>query len=84
MTVQLRIPPTLETRLQAEANARGEDVETVVVDALLEKFGNLGDANATAGRLSVEDLDLALSELSFDGPGLPTNFSRADIYSDHD
>ena len=81
MTIQLRIPPALETRLQAEAHARGEDVETVVVDALLERFGQ---AIANPGRLSAEDLDLALSELAFDGPSLPANFSRAEIYSDHD
>ena len=40
--MQLRIPPALETRLQAEASARGEDVETIVVETLLEKFSDTG------------------------------------------
>ncbi len=82
MTMQLRIPPALETRLQAEASARGKDVEAIVVDALLEKFGDAANGNET--RLSAEELDLAISDLAFGGPSLPANISRADIYSDHD
>ena len=30
------------------------------------------------------DFDAALEPLLFDGPSLPPDFSRADIYSDHD
>ena len=48
MTMQLRIPPALETRLQAEASARGEDVETIVVDALLEKFGDTANGSGSS------------------------------------
>jgi hypothetical protein len=30
------------------------------------------------------DFDAALDPLLFDGPNLPADFSRADIYADHD
>jgi predicted DNA-binding antitoxin AbrB/MazE fold protein len=30
------------------------------------------------------DFDAALEPLLFDGPNLPADFSRADIYTDHD
>ncbi len=30
------------------------------------------------------DFDAELESLLFDGPSLPPDFSRADIYSDHD
>src|SRR5687767_13145367 len=39
MTIQLQVPPALELRLRKEAAVRGEDVETVVVNALAERFG---------------------------------------------
>jgi len=31
-----------------------------------------------------DDFDEQLATLLFDGPSLPANFSRADIYADHD
>jgi hypothetical protein len=82
MTIQLHVPPALESRLQAEATARGEDVETVVVHTLLEKFGANLHASPDSSRLSVQEFETELSELAFDGPTLPADFSRADIYND--
>ncbi|MCY2967166.1 MAG: hypothetical protein NT069_26605 [Planctomycetota bacterium] len=34
--------------------------------------------------LTLDQLEGLLSELSFDGRSLPEDFSRADIYDDHD
>lgn len=34
--------------------------------------------------LSDEEFDRQLAELGADGPTLPADFSRADIYADHD
>jgi len=34
--------------------------------------------------LSAEEFDSEVDALSIDGPTLPANFSRADIYADHD
>ncbi|MDZ4657503.1 MAG: antitoxin family protein [Bythopirellula sp.] len=33
---------------------------------------------------SADDFETQLDSLLFDGPSLPADFSRADIYSDHD
>ena len=33
---------------------------------------------------AADDFDAELSSLLFDGPTLPADFSRADIYADHD
>lgn len=38
----------------------------------------------TAGTLSDVEFDRQLDELCSDGPTLPADFSRADIYADHD
>ena len=84
MTIQFQVPPALETRLRAEAAARGEDVETVVVTTLAEKFGTESTNNANKPRLSVQEFEAELLQLAFDGPGLPSDFSRADIYGEHD
>lgn len=34
--------------------------------------------------ITPEEFDTELEALSIDGPSLPPDFSRADIYSDHD
>ena len=40
-------------------------------------------ANGPPPRLSPAEFDAPLSENSFDGPSLPADFSRADIYDGH-
>jgi hypothetical protein len=40
-------------------------------------------ANGAAARLSLEELETPLGENAFDGPTLPADFSRADIYDGH-
>ena len=45
----------------------------------------LGEAGvATATRLSWDEVESLLDEHSHDGPSLPADFSRDDIYHDHD
>lgn len=85
MTLRLNLPTALESRLRAEASARGEDIETFVVRAIEERLlsGPSSSTHADA-RPSVEEFDAELSQLTFDGPTLPGDFSRADIYIDHD
>jgi hypothetical protein len=41
-------------------------------------------ANGASARLSLEELDSLLRQHAFDGPSLPADFSRADIYHEHD
>ena len=40
--------------------------------------------NGASARLSLQELDALLAELAFDGPDLPADFSRTDIYDEHD
>ncbi len=40
--------------------------------------------NGASARLSLQELDTLLGDLGFDGPGLPADFSRADICDEHD
>ena len=40
--------------------------------------------NGAPARLSLQELDALLGELGFDGPSLPADFSRSDIYDGHD
>lgn len=41
-------------------------------------------ANGTAAKLTLAQVESLLSENAFDGPTLPADFSRADIYDGHD
>ena len=64
--------------------ARAE-AEGVSVDALLKKLLTISpDFSSPSGRLTFEEFRALAEELSTDGPSLPEDFSRADIYIDHD
>ena len=84
MTVTISLPPATEAKLRSRAEATGKEVSALVVEAIQEKFGDQVGADAQ----SATDFDQALDEF-FAANGealspLPENFSRADIYSDHD
>jgi hypothetical protein len=84
MTVNLSLPPTTEARLRRYAAATGRDVSTLVVEAIEQKFGSVADALPQ----SAADFDQALDDVFAVNPEvvppLPADFSRTDIYSDHD
>ncbi|HEY3968789.1 MAG TPA: hypothetical protein VGM05_29845 [Planctomycetaceae bacterium] len=40
--------------------------------------------NDARSKLSLAEVEILLSENAFDGPTLPADFSRADIYDGHD
>ena len=42
------------------------------------------EGEASNGGVAVSDFDVELDALLFNGPSLPPDFSRADIYADHD
>jgi hypothetical protein len=81
MTLQLNLTSSLEMRLRSEASARGQDVEAYIVQTLEEKLGPA--PNDGRNRKSTAEFDAQRTELEFDGPTLPADFSRADIYDDH-
>ncbi len=40
--------------------------------------------NGSSNAVTADSFDSELDSLLFSGPSLPTDFSRSDIYSDHD
>ncbi len=64
--------------LHAQAAASGMTVDEYV------KLLLTGPAAVAVPRLSLSELESLLSQHAFDGPTLPSDFSRADIYCEHD
>ncbi len=64
--------------LQAQAAASGMTIDAYV------KLLLAGSAAAARPKLSLHDIESLLREHAFDGPTLPSDFSRADIYGEHD
>jgi hypothetical protein len=65
--------------LRARAAAEG-----VSLEELVERLLRQAPAESAMPRISVEDFDNLLDQEATDTPGLPPDFSRADIYVDHD
>jgi len=64
--------------LQAAAKANG-----LSVDEYLRRLVR-PEGNGNLPAFSVADFERELDELVSDGPTLPRDFSRADIYAEHD
>jgi hypothetical protein len=68
--------------LKAQAEARGMALADYL--ELLAEAGKLGPAN---GDVSLDEFDALLDEIAnvfLPLPSLPPDFSRADVYADHD
>ena len=76
----IELDDTIAQALRETAKSLGMTVEEYV------RLRILGDPKGThaADALSCVDFDEELDLLLFSGPTLPDNFSRADIYSDHE
>ena len=87
MTLTLSLPTETETKLRERAAAARTDVAAFVVEAIEQKLAApLTDHDRTAP-MPLDEFDRWLDELSAGSerlPSLPTDFSRADIYQDHD
>ncbi len=75
------ITPETAEKLLAESKAQGLSVDDYL-KSILPKNGDEGHSK----QISMAEIDSILDELSkgTDAPALPEDFSRADIYSDHD
>jgi hypothetical protein len=84
MTVTVSVPPTTEARLRSHAAAPGQDVSTLVVEAIEQKFGGIAGGRAQSAAEFDQTLDKFFAVNAETLSPLPADFSRADIYSDHD
>ncbi len=66
--------------LAAQAAAQGLSIDEYVKHLLRRENGD----HAKLPRISADDLDRLIDSEATDTPGLPADFSRADIYADHD
>jgi predicted DNA-binding antitoxin AbrB/MazE fold protein len=71
--VPLSLPDKAQVRLTVSSSADA-NAERIAIDRATADTTNGGN----------DDFDAGLDELLFDGPSLPADFSRADIYADHD
>jgi len=87
MTVTISLPSETEARLREQAAASGKDLSALFCEAIEEKLAASGNTVA-ADCKSAEDFDKILDEFFAANPerlgALPADFSRADIYADHD
>jgi hypothetical protein len=89
MTVTLQLAPDTERRLRERAAESDQTLEGYVQQLIERETGQTGETAAAEQEppLSDEEFDRLLDELS-EGlpslPPLPADFSRADIYADHD
>jgi predicted DNA-binding antitoxin AbrB/MazE fold protein len=56
----------------------------LIVDATVVQGSVEPDQSGTGANGGASEFDRELEPLLFDGPSLPMDFSRADIYADHD
>jgi hypothetical protein len=76
--VSIQVPESTAVALTAQAHLQGLSLEEY-----LSRVARGGVA-VTTSRMSVDDVERELDALALDVPVLPSDFSRADIYVDHD
>jgi hypothetical protein len=74
--VTIQLHDSVAAALNAQASLQGISLE--------EYLARLANGAAAAPRMPDEEIERELDRLSFNGPSLPADFSRADIYLDHD
>ena len=86
MTVTLTLLPEVAQLLQAKAIRNGKTLESYLAELAEQDAQSSCQVMAMPTEISLEEFDRLLDDLS-DGPPLPhlpDDFSRADIYADHD
>jgi len=76
--VNVQLHESVAAALSAQAKLQGLSLEEY-----LSQLAN-GGVKSASSPLSAEEIDRQFDELSLDVPPLPADFSRADIYLDHD
>jgi hypothetical protein len=89
MTLTLNLAPETERRLRERAAESGQPLEGYIQRLIEREAGDSGALTPPGEQvpLSLAEFDRLLDEVS-EGlpplPQLPADFSRADIYADHD
>ena len=78
-TAVIEVDERVATALRAQAEAR-----QLPLTVFLQQIADAGALVNLTSPFSEEEWNQALDEVSGLHPVLPSNFSRADIYSDHD
>jgi predicted DNA-binding protein len=85
MTVTISLPAQTEAELRRQAVQSGKEVSTLIREAIEEKLAATGQFSAPQ---TTADFDKELDEFFASNPEklppLPADFSREDIYLDHD
>src|SRR5207253_9177074 len=87
--VTIEVPPATEQKLREKASLHGKSLEFYLQELLQRDVLSTNGAAVplAQGELSVEELDRLLDALSQTPtvlPSLPADFSRKDIYAEHD
>ncbi len=83
MTLTVRISSEIELGLRERASQAGLDLEHYVADLIARDFAVTRSSNATLSDADWEALLNALGE-DVEVAALPSDFSRADLYAEHD
>jgi hypothetical protein len=88
-TITLQLPPETERKLRDRAEREGQTVETLLnalVEIAIESEPQRTPRFISEPKLTHEEFRKLLDEIAASPPGtpLPPDFSREDIYYDHD
>jgi predicted transcriptional regulator len=88
-TITLELPPETERKLRERAEREGQTVEMLVRDLVMEvaeAVAPLRPRFISEPKLTDEEFKQWLADIAANEPGepLPPDFSREDIYIDHD
>jgi predicted DNA-binding antitoxin AbrB/MazE fold protein len=73
----LALPDMARVKLIVDASSSGDPTKSATGETATGGEGLVADAKSA-------EFEAELEHLLFDGPSLPADFSRADIYSNHD
>jgi plasmid stability protein len=87
--ITIQLPTDTETKLRQKAAASGKSLESYLQDLAQRDAREDSDSAALSDgeSISLAEFELLLDELSRNEPplpALPAEFSRSDIYGDHD
>jgi hypothetical protein len=85
-SVVLHLPPDTERKLREKATRTGQSLEAYLEQLARHDAEASNDSGKAPPSLSEEEFESLLDQLS-EGPRLPhlpADFSRSDIYADHD